>query len=339
MTNIEDQIRFVLRSQADAMHVPDVRSDDQVARIGAPPPRRRARLSIALVAAVVVVVSGIAVALRRAEPPAAGTSSFHFETPTVRLDASSVEVVIGDQTFVPTSDVRVEGDPGTPNEYTTLELSWHDRGIEQRINMYFTSDGTDWWANEIRTYNGQVNGDWIEPAAQGEYFKRSLGVAYVGGLDLPNLRIQDMTLEVFRRPAACDGATDPIALIADYPIIDSFPGGFGASFQLLDTATCTAIPVEPYTFEYTSDDLTVAAVAVPQTDFPDYPPAKTRLELQLVGPGTTAIHATAKDKAGNVVGTADMRVTVHASDQTGTAVAQEVAVPSSVFIARDRMLG
>ncbi len=332
MTNIEDQIRFVLRSQADAMHVPEARPGEHLAHIVPMPTRRhRARPWIAAAAAIAVVLAGIALVHRRGEPPAAATSPFHFETPTVRLDASSVEVVIGDQTFEPTSDVRVDGDPGMPNEHTTLELTWHHRGIEQRIDIYFASDGIDWWANEIRTYNGQTDGDWVEPPAQGEYFKSRLGTAYVGDLDLPNLRIHRMTLEAFLRPAACEAATTPIALIADYPTIDSFSlGGFGASFQLLDTTTCTAIPVGQYTFEYTSEDPTVAAVAVPQLDVPDDPPTKTRLDLQLVAPGATTIHATAKDAAGNVVSTIDVQVTVHATDQPGPNVAPATPVPSTV---------
>ncbi|HEX4980604.1 MAG TPA: hypothetical protein VFV63_02855 [Ilumatobacteraceae bacterium] len=216
MTDIEDQIRVVLRAQADAMHVPDARPGEQVARVfGMPPDRRRARLWMAAAAAVLVIVAGIAIAQRRAEAPEAATTpaqstaaaaatSLRFETPTVRLDASSVEVVVGDQTFAPTTDVRVDGDPGTPNEYTTLELTWHEGVIEQRINMYFKSDGIDWWVDEIRTYNGQSDGDWFEPTAHGQYFKSALGAAYRGDLDLPNLHIRDMTLEAFRRPTASD---------------------------------------------------------------------------------------------------------------------------------------
>ena len=46
-------------------------------------------------------------------------------------------------------------------------------GVEMRLNIYFASDGHDWWANEIRTYNGKSPGDWIEYT--GTFFRTPLG--------------------------------------------------------------------------------------------------------------------------------------------------------------------
>ena len=112
------------------------------------------------------------------------------------LEATTVEVTVADRTFVPPSDVVVDGDPGTPNEYTTLELTWHEHGVEQRIYIYFTSDGTNWWADEIRTYDGNIAAEWIEE--HGVFFESPLGSAFVGDLDLPNLKIHGMRLEAFR---------------------------------------------------------------------------------------------------------------------------------------------
>jgi hypothetical protein len=250
-----------------------------------------------------------------ADNPAAG-STFRFETPTVLLEAASVEVTVAGQTFVPTADVLVEGDPGTPNEYTTLELTWHQNDIEQRINIYFSSDGTDWWANEIRTYDGNRNAEWIE--RPGEYFKSSLGTAYVGNLDLPNLKIHGMHLEAFRRPSSCDNPTTPLALIANFPKIDSAAGGYGATLQVVDTTTCTPVAVSAFTFEYTSDNPAVVAVASRQEKIADYPPKLTRVDLELVAPGSTTVHAVAKDQTGAIVGTADMQVIVRPTDATIT---------------------
>jgi hypothetical protein len=281
------------------------------------PHRRPRRLAAVIAAGVVVAGVGLLAITRHTSTPRTSRPSgnsdapFRFATPTVAMAAASIEVIANSQSFVPTTDVQVAGDPGTP-EYTTLELTWHERGIEQRIYLYFTSDGTNWWANEIQTYNGRPDGDWIEPAAQGQYFKSPLGVAFHGDLNLANLRIRDMTLEAFGRPHACDtpiGAIGAIAMIADYPTIDSAPGGFGATFQLLDTQTCKALPVAPYTFEYRSDDPTIVAIP-PQEPIPDYPPRKTRLGLQLVAPGVTTIHAAAKDATGNVVATVQMHIVV-----------------------------
>ena len=168
MTNIEDQVRVVLRSQADAMQIPDAPPDVQLARVIEMPTRHgRSRLLLGAAAAVLLIASVVALAQRRSEPSATSDApAFHFETSTVVLDATSVQVDAAGQTFVPGADLRVAGDPGMTNESTTLELTWHERGIEQRVNIYFTSDGTDWWAKEIWTYDGQPSGDWIEPRSR-----------------------------------------------------------------------------------------------------------------------------------------------------------------------------
>jgi hypothetical protein len=331
MTVLEDRIRNVLADQAAAMHVPDAGPAEPAARVTElPASSRRPRLLVAVAAAGLLVASGVALAQRRgadpvADEPASG-SGFHFETPTVLLRAASVEVTVAGQTFVPTPDVRVEGDPGTPNEYTTLELTWHERGVEQRIFIYFASDGTNWWANEIRTYDGKTNGDWIEQ--QGKFFTTQLGGTYVGDLDLPNLKIRGMRLAAFRRPSSCDNPTSPLALVANYPNIDAGVGLYGATLQVVDTATCTPVPASGFTFEFTSENPAVATVQSPQEIIVDYPPTLARVGFNLVIPGDTTIHAVARDQGGTIVGTADMHVIVRPSDGTITADTQ-VAVATT----------
>jgi hypothetical protein len=321
MTVIEDRVRNVLANQATAMHVPQPHTDEQLARVvQLPTTPRRSRLLMVTVAAGLLVAAGVALAQRRDDSPVAdspsGATPFHFETPTVLLDAASVEVDAAGKIFVPNAaDLVVEGDPGTPgvpDASATLELTWHEQGVEQRIYIYFTSDGTDWWANMVNTYDGKTDADWIEQ--QGEYFKTPLGQAYVGDLDLPNLKIHGMRLEAFRRASSCDNPTTPLALVSNYPRIDSGPGGYGVTLSVFDTATCAAVPVSPFTFEYTSDNPAVAAVPTRQDIIADYPPTLTREGLDLVAPGETTIHAVAKDQAGNVVGTADMHVIVRPAD-------------------------
>jgi hypothetical protein len=323
MNALEDRISDVLQRQADAMHVPIAHPGDRRTYSLDPCGQRPwGRIVMAAAAAALVAVAAVAVFSRRDEPPGAATvppesgvaapaaPALRFETPTVRLEAGSVNVTVAGTTFTPdASDLVVEGDPGRPNEYTTLELIWHDKGVEQRINIYFASDGVDWWASEIRTYDGSTPGGWIEPAAIGSFFRSPLGTRYSGDLDLPNLQIHDMTLEAFLPPASCDAPTAPVELIADYPTIDSLVGGFVATFQIVDTATCTYLAVAPYTFEFTSDDPLVAAIANEQ-QIPDDLTTKYRLGIELAAPGETVVHATARDATGVVVGTADIQVTV-----------------------------
>ncbi|MEN9504132.1 MAG: hypothetical protein RI958_58 [Actinomycetota bacterium] len=320
--------------------------------------RSRPRMSglVGAAAAVLLVIGGLAVLQRDdqsaagtatvAPPPAAGatpaadstavkaesgsTQRFTFATPTVSLSADSISVIDGDQIFTPTN-AQAHSEPGG-DKYATLEITWTEGGAEQRIFIFFTSDGTHWWAREIRTYDtSKGRPDWHQPIATGEFFTTPLGSAFTGDLDLPNLRITGMTLQAFGPPAACEAPAAPVALIADYPEIVAAPGGFGASLQLIDTAACTGIPVANYTFEYASDDPTIAIASAgwpnngsmpieattipadqssPTTTMQPFFETRARASLQLLAPGNTTIHATARDQNGVIVATADMRVTV-----------------------------
>ena len=325
--------------------------------------RRRPRRSMTSVligaaAAAMLMVGGLALLQRDDQPaPIASanggtgtgtTQGFTFRTPTVSLSADSISVLDGDRIFSPT-DAQVFSDPGD-STYTTLELTWTEGGSEQRLFIYFESDGTNWWATEIRTYAYASDApDWREPVATGTFFSTPLGAAYTGDLDLPNVRIAGMTLQAFLPLDACEAPTTSIALVADYPEIVASPGGFGASLRLIDTTTCTALPVANYTFEYTTDDPAVAVIADtgwpnngrmpveasttvpagqggPTATMAPYFFTRARVGLQLVAPGTTVIHATARNEHGDIVGTADMNITV-------TEVPQETNVSSTAPVA------
>jgi hypothetical protein len=315
-TDLDDKIRDLLVQLDQATPAPP--SFDDLGR-PAPADRWRAGPMVAAAAIVVLGVGGIVAVGGGDRGPAtqqasssAGTqdvSEFHWATPTVTLDAASVEVITSDRTWVPTDDLVVVGDPGRPNESTTLELTWHDDGIEQRVFLYFASDGVDWWVREIRTYDGQVDGEWVEPSAQGEYFRSPLGSAFVGDLDLPNLQIKGMTLEAFLPPVVCDNPITPIALVADYPTINSGIGGAVATFQMIDTTTCTPVPVADFQFEYVSDDPAIVKVDPPEV-VDGYPEIKSRVELNLLAPGSTTVRATARNNAGEIVSTSSMNVAV-----------------------------
>jgi hypothetical protein len=54
----------------------------------------------------------------------------------------------------------VHSDPGD-RRYRTLEVTWRERGVEMRMNIYFAADDTHWWATEVRVYDGSADGDWI----------------------------------------------------------------------------------------------------------------------------------------------------------------------------------
>jgi hypothetical protein len=312
---LEDRIRAALRHQADSMRVPEASPDDRLLRVAHPPQRPQWGRVVLAAAAIVAVGGGALVVQGRDDSsgtrvvPGAPVRVHHFETPTVVMDAASVEVIAGGRSWVPPADVTVAGDPGLPNEKSTLELTWHDGEMEQRIFIYFKSDGIDWWADQIRTYNGEHHGDWLEPAASGEFFRSPLGTAFSGDLELPNLRIESMVLQAFVPPDVCGTTSASSVLVADYPVADmAADSGFGASFQVVDTASCEPLPVAEFTFEFAAADPSIVTINTKQID--GYPPAKFRIGLRPLAEGTTTITATARTHAGDIAGTAQMTVNV-----------------------------
>jgi hypothetical protein len=81
----------------------------------------------------------------------------------------------------------VHSDPGE-SDYCTLEIIWNEHWQEMRLFIYFTADATHWWADEIRTYDGQSSG-WIY--YEGMFFKTALGSAFVGDVDLTSSRSEE----------------------------------------------------------------------------------------------------------------------------------------------------
>lgn len=320
-------------------------------------PPRRTGLVLAAAAVAVVAVGGLVVVTGRdveptpadqpgsadpeAEPLGDGDPAFRFETPTVHLDAGGIEVITPAGSFSPSADVVVAGDPGMPDEYTSLELTWFVGEAEQRINIYFASDGATWWAHEIRTYDGTTDGEWFEPVATGRFFETAVGDAFTGDLDLSNLHITDMTLQAFVPPSVCDDPDSPVAVVADYPSISAHTvggravGGFGASFQVYDTAACQPLPIADYSFDYSIADPSIATITA--MDRPDptesaepahtipgdvaateqtvttgrgFDDIKNRVDINFLAAGTTTLHATVTDSDGAVIGTADAAITV-----------------------------
>ncbi|MGZ7011055.1 MAG: hypothetical protein ACXVI2_13245 [Ilumatobacteraceae bacterium] len=301
-TNLEGRIRDVLANQAAALQPPDVRPDDTLVVVGGPHRDRGPRRSVLVAAAAaLVLVAGIAIANRHPDSSvgvgsASTGGAFHFETPQVVLDAASVEVDTAGRTFVPPAATGVNSDPGTPNEYTTLELEWDAQGVPMRIYMYFASDGTNWWATELRTYDGSPGGEWIE--MPGTYFRSPLGTAYQGDLDIRSLHIHGLRLEAFRRPDVCTNPTKPLALVANHAKIetDAFAGGgYAATVTLVDTATCSPVSTDGVSVSISSDNPEIAAVQ-PAEGLPSDPTGVIRISLSIPKAGTTAVHVVVRDK-------------------------------------------
>ncbi|MEO7837047.1 MAG: hypothetical protein ABIS21_05345 [Acidimicrobiales bacterium] len=240
-------------------------------------------------------------------------AAIHVETNQVSLSAASVLIEAGGRTFLTSAPIIVHGDPGTRNEYTTLELTWHENGVEMRLNIYFTSDGHEWWSDKIWTYDGQAEGKWI--MYDGDYFRSSLGTPFTGDLDISagtgRLHITKMQLEAFRQPAACASATGPYTLEPDTSRVEmggtvSVGGGMSAGYalnvSLLETASCVPLAnQDAYSYEWRAQE--PAALKVKGTG--------RRGEFTAAAEGTSSVVVTAKDpRSGAVVAETSIEVVV-----------------------------
>ncbi len=150
------------------------------------------------------------------------TSKSFFKARRFSIEAGGTTFVVGDE------EVSVSGDY-IPEEYATIEASWFEHSVEMRLYVYLRSDGVDWWADEIRTYDGTSPGEWIEYA--GEWFRSPVGHAHVGDLHLET-------------PV---GAPIPGRVDVDGLLVRSFiePDCMGADFTLRSWALVVDIPLSP----------------------------------------------------------------------------------------------
>lgn len=115
---------------------------------------------------------------------AGATSPVAWKTETVSFVADDFWIIADGQRFSATGiDVSLHSDPGDPT-YTTLEVIWMQNQREMRLNIYFHSDGTRWWSDEIRTYNAQISGDWL--FYHRTFFESPVGVPFRGTIDVVN---------------------------------------------------------------------------------------------------------------------------------------------------------
>ncbi len=127
-----------------------------------------------------------------------------WKTDVVSLKCDDFYIVAEGQTFkADVDEVDVHSDAGDET-YCTLELVWPENGVEMRLNIYFRSDGSQWWSDEIRTYDGQTPGDWLYYTA-GDFFKTDLGEPFNGSVEITSgltsrIHFGGLTLQAFLSP-------------------------------------------------------------------------------------------------------------------------------------------
>lgn len=178
---------------------------------GARDQHRRSRLATGLAFALsivlIVTVGVLGLAMTRASGIASGPSAapgITWHDGAVTLTAASVTIDVGGQLFEPpAARVSVHSDPGSAT-YRTLEIEWLAGQQQMRLFLYFKADGVNWWASEIRTYDGQPTPDWVY--YRGPLLKTPIGQTYRGDLDIQSsdgkvpghLVIKGMRLDAFQ---------------------------------------------------------------------------------------------------------------------------------------------
>jgi hypothetical protein len=152
-----------------------------------------------------------------------------WETEVVRLGADSVTIdANGKSLHAETPNMKIHSDPGSLTSWT-LEVTWLEENLEQRLNVYFNADRTSWWIEGVQVYdNVRPNPDWAS-FPRGPHFRTPLGQPFSGDIDLAGrgragpvrLRIDGAVIAVAPQPSFVEPPGGGVVLDTD-PFL---PGG------------------------------------------------------------------------------------------------------------------
>jgi hypothetical protein len=138
----------------------------------------------------------------------------HWADQGVTLDAREFVIESNGRTFRPKAPTRISGHHDTstddPPKRAELEAHWQDQGTFMRLGFELRSDGTDWWIDRLRAYDGTDQPEYLYYGGLEERTRTPVGQAFEGSLDaratrgqrgrlVPDarVRIMDMRLEAF----------------------------------------------------------------------------------------------------------------------------------------------
>jgi hypothetical protein len=125
-----------------------------------------------------------------------------WRSKAVALGADEVTIEANGVTFRPgrVASVHATGDPGNL-KYATLELTWVEAGIEERLNLYLQADATQWSVSQIGTYDNRgPNAEFanvrpgLAPTPLGQPFRGDIDVMAQGGAGPVHTRISGAVL-------------------------------------------------------------------------------------------------------------------------------------------------
>lgn len=209
-----------------------------------------------------------------AEAPsdAAAGQALTWTAPRYTLTADEFAIDAGGVLFQASAPqaIEVRGDPGD-ERYMTVEATWMEHGVEMRLYIYLHNDGIEWWSDEIRTYDGQAEGEWI--VYTGDFFRSPMGEAFRGDVDLVSdgsqpiagtLHLGNLQLWVFQPPSQCGGPGDYV-LTKPFPRVDMSvgPAFYRGYVELRDATTCTVIADQTdFAYDWVIDDPGVSTMLI-----------------------------------------------------------------------------
>lgn len=114
------------------------------------------------------------------------TNQVLWDVGYVRLEADDFYIEAKGIRYLANVDsVSIGGNPGDDST-RTLELEWTEHGNPMRLYIYFMADSTDWWSDEIRTYDGTIGDGTQWVYYFGEFFKSARGASFTGDIELIN---------------------------------------------------------------------------------------------------------------------------------------------------------
>jgi hypothetical protein len=132
-----------------------------------------------------------------------------WQTEVVHLGADALDLrANGKALHASTNQLKVDGDRGSL-DYWTLELAWPEAGLEQRINLYFKSDGRSWWIDQVQAYDAvgpqpkwaAFPRDRLAMTPLGQPFRGDLTVQGKGRAGPVDLHLENVVLSVTPQPS------------------------------------------------------------------------------------------------------------------------------------------
>ncbi len=137
----------------------------------------------------------------------------HWEDHGVTFNARTFTIETNGRTFQPKSPISITGSydqTQDPPAGAKLDADWKDQGRWMRLGFELRSDGSHWWIEHVRAYDGKVNGSWLVFGGLKEETLTPVGQAFEGSLKLratdgeqkrliddARVQIDDMRLRAF----------------------------------------------------------------------------------------------------------------------------------------------